>query len=134
MTDTLDILMNKRVSIDTDYILLHFAHVFKNECNERKILHSVVDESWGLSVSYNYVSSGAFYGGERQVRKANAKRNLTRTLVLTEDKNGEHQLFQFWYDSYENSNGYCEIHKQSLFVPYMTVPTYYYNEKLKNIK
>ncbi len=34
------------MNIDNEYILKHFPHLFKNENNERKILHSVVDESW----------------------------------------------------------------------------------------
>lgn len=103
--------------LNTDFILQKFAHVFNNEFNERKILHSAIDESWGKNVAYHYVSSSNFVGTERKVERANALRNLNRTLVLTEDKNGNIELFSFWLDFTKSKYGYSEIHKQSLYLP-----------------
>jgi hypothetical protein len=98
-------------------ILARFPYVFKNEFNERKILQHVVDENWGKEISLAFVSNGLFVGTRWGVEKANNLRILTRTLVMTEDKNGEHQLFQFWHDFSRNLFCYSEIKRENLFVP-----------------
>jgi hypothetical protein len=103
--------------LSTQFILEKFAHVFKNEFNERKVLHRAVDEKWGLQVAYNFVSGNGFSGTRWGVERANALRNLSRTLLLLEDKNGNVGLFAFWLDFTKNEYGYSEIHKQSLYLP-----------------
>lgn len=103
--------------ISTQYILENFSYVFKNEFNERKILHRAVDESWGKSVEYNFVSGSSFSGSCWAMDKAKRLRNLSRTLLLTEDKDGNIELFAFWLDFATNERGYSQIQKQSLFVP-----------------
>lgn len=104
--------------LSTELILQKFAHVFKNELNERKILHRAVDERWGLKVAYHFVSSGHFVGTSWGVVRSNELRNLSRTLLLLEDKDGNVGLFAFWLDFTRNEYGYSEIHKQSLYLPY----------------
>ena len=86
--------------------------------NSRKVLHSVVDDSWGKQVSYNFVSGNGFYGTDRSVQRANDLRNLSRTLVLTEDKNGTVELFSFWLDFTKSRFCYSEIKKDSFYLPH----------------
>lgn len=95
------------LSIET--IERRFPYVFKNEFNERKILHHVIDENWGREVALNFVSSSPFTGTQWGVQRANEIRNFSRTLVITEDKYGAHQLFQFWHDFSRNMMCYSEI-------------------------
>jgi hypothetical protein len=106
------------MNLSTDFILEKFAHVFSNEFNERKIIHSVVDEGWGKSVSYHFVTSGSFSGTNRNIKRANDLRDLARTLVLTKDTVGNYQLFSFWLDFTRNQYGYSEIKKESIYVPF----------------
>jgi hypothetical protein len=103
--------------LSTEFILNKFNYVFKNEFNERKILHRAVDENWGRQVAYRFVSDGLFVGTRWGVERANELRNLSRTLLLLEDKDGNVQLFSFWLDFTRNEYGYSEIHKQSLYLP-----------------
>ena len=106
------------MNLNTDFILQKFSHVFNNEFNERKILHSAFDENWGKKVAHHFVSGSGFSGTSWGVGRANDCRSLTRTLVLTEDKNGEIELFAFWLDFTKNEYRYSEIQKQSLHLPY----------------
>lgn len=103
--------------LSTPYILASFPHVFNNEFNERKILHKAGDEHWGRTVSYHFVTGGSFIGTTWYMNKAKRLEALSRTLLLTEDKNGEIELFAFWQDFTTNELGYSQIHKQSLFIP-----------------
>ena len=107
------------MTLSTQTILSHFSHVFKNEFNERKILHKSTHEDWGRSVSYNFVSGNYFSGSLWAVEKSNQLRNLSRTLLLTEDKYGNVELLAFWCNFATNEWGYSEIHKQSLWIPYL---------------
>lgn len=105
------------MNLNIETILEKFAHVFKNEFNERKILHTAIDDSWGKRVAYELVSGTGFVVSDRTIERANSLRDLSRTLVLTEDKNGYIQLFNFWLDFTRNVYGYSEIQKHSLYIP-----------------
>jgi len=98
-------------------ILGLFPHVFRNEFNSRKILHSFIDERWGSEVMLHYVTSPQAHfdftcygnrGKDIYNNKCKEFKELKRTMVLTEDINGEIQLFQFWIDQYGNT-GQSEI-------------------------
>jgi hypothetical protein len=94
------------------FILSHYSHVFKNEFNSRKILHTFHDAVWGSYVAMHYCSNTwdfQTYGREYYDNKCKRLRALTRTLVLTEDKNGKIELFQFWKDFEKAQFGYCQI-------------------------
>lgn len=78
-----------------------FPQVFNNEFNTRKILHSFVDETWGSYIAVGYATNTfdfQMYGRDYYNAKCNAYSKLKRTLVLTQDMNGNIELFGFWVD------------------------------------
>jgi hypothetical protein len=104
--------------LNIQFILTYFHFVFNNEWNNRKILHSFVDTTWGSYVMMSYVcgSQANFdlncYGNRgREIYDEKCKRykNLKRTLVLTKDNNGNIELFQFWQDFTQGHWCYSEI-------------------------
>jgi len=100
------------MSISESYIEHNFKHVFNNEFNSRKILHSFVDKAWGCYLSMQYCMNTMDFqwrGKDYYLAKCKRYRQMSRTLVITQDKNGKIELFAFWLDFNEDENCYGEI-------------------------
>jgi len=104
------------MNISETYIQHHFKHVFNNEFNSRKILHSFIDKAWGSYLSMQYcmtTNDFQWRGRDYYMEKCKLYRQMSRTIVLTEDKDGKVELFAFWLDFNQSYNCYGEINLSS---------------------